>query len=116
MSQVLNPFVPEFTPSLPASIVSPVQLRGSYQDEVTKEWVPYLVGKLRSFSAENGFGFIECPDALERFGADVFVHKNEVPSPWRIGQVVEFAVKTNARGQPQARDVLWLADVQAHSS
>lgn len=49
------------------------------------------------------------------WGVDVFVHKNNVPTPWNLGQPVEFAVQVNQRSQPQAYDCNWLPRLQSNS-
>jgi cold shock CspA family protein len=72
------------------------------------EWVAYYVGSLKSFNNRTGYGFLECEMARTDWGSDVFIHKNFVPTPWNLGQPVEFAVTTNSRGQAQAVDVNWL--------
>lgn len=82
-------------------------LRGYYQD-VLGNWMTYYVGNLKSFSSRSGYGFIECTQSWADYGMDVFIHRNEVQTPWHVGQPVEFAVFLNTRGQPQACDVKWL--------
>eukprot|EP00913_Durusdinium_trenchii_P034329 g32119.t1 len=82
-------------------------LRGFYQ-AYTGEYASYYVGQLKTFNVKNGYGFIECKQAKADWGVDVFVHKNNVPTPWTLGQPVEFAVQMNQRGQPQAYDCNWL--------
>lgn len=82
-------------------------LRHFYQ-AFNGEYVSYYVGVLKTFNAKNGYGFVECKQAKEDWGNDVFVHKNNVPTPWTLGQPVEFAVQVNLKGQPQAYDCNWL--------
>jgi cold shock CspA family protein len=86
-------------------------LRQYFQDQMTGEWQPYFVGTLKSFSSKSGYGFLACNLAFQYYGADVFVHKSQVPMPWALGQPVEFAVMSNQRGQPQATDCLWLPKI-----
>lgn len=83
-------------------------LRVGFQDLATGDWCPYYVGSLKTFSSKSGYGFIECAQAYSEWGVDVFLHKNNVPTPWTIGQPVEFAINVNSRGQPQAQDTQWL--------
>jgi len=33
-------------------------------------------GTLKSYSDKNGFGFIDCQTTKQKYGCDVFVHKN----------------------------------------
>mmetsp|Transcript_25409 Transcript_25409/g.58982 ORF Transcript_25409/g.58982 Transcript_25409/m.58982 type:complete len:479 (+) Transcript_25409:97-1533(+) len=83
------------------------RLRTFYQ-AYNGEYVAYYVGALKSYNSRNGYGFLECRQAKADWGVDVFIHKNNVPQPWVLGQPVEFAVQVNNRGQPQAFDCNWL--------
>ena len=66
-----------------------------------------MVGKVKWFSAEKGFGFIARED-----GDDVFVHfsaiKDEGFKTLDEGQEVEFDIVEGARG-PQASNVVRMA-------
>ena len=63
-----------------------------------------MVGKVKWFSAEKGYGFIERED-----GSDVFVHfsaiQDEGFKTLNEGQAVEFEIVEGARG-PQASNVV----------
>mmetsp|Transcript_35292 Transcript_35292/g.75191 ORF Transcript_35292/g.75191 Transcript_35292/m.75191 type:complete len:634 (-) Transcript_35292:312-2213(-) len=66
---------------------------------------PRYTGRVKSFSEQKGFGFIDCSETLAKFGRDVFVHKNQI---WEaplvyLGSEVTFEVDLNENGQPQAR-------------
>ena len=62
-----------------------------------------MVGKVKWFNAEKGFGFIERED-----GDDVFVHFSAIQGDGfktlEEGQTVEFEIVQGARG-PQASNV-----------
>lgn len=50
-------------------------------------------------------GFIECPETAILFGRDVFLH-DQLAASLSVGQPVSFAVGLNAKGMPQAVDVV----------
>merc|ERR1719277_2697258 len=54
-------------------------------------------GRVKSFNAEKGFGFIETP------GGDVFVHRNQCEGGQpQEGDIVYFDVEVGRQGKPQA--------------
>lgn len=61
-------------------------------------------GVIKTFNSSTGFGFISCPETYDTFKRDVFVHGSQIAA-FGVGQEVLFAVCTNARGQPQAKDL-----------
>lgn len=86
---------------------------GGYYQNGT--WVPTHLGVLKSFSEKTGYGFITCAELNSRFGQDIFLHKNDIDfQNVQLGQWVEFAVVINERGQPQARNCVWLPDRTSH--
>ncbi|CAJ1357259.1 unnamed protein product [Effrenium voratum] len=73
---------------------------------VETRWAQYT-GRIRSFSTQKGFGFIDCAETMHLFGRDVFVHKNQLQESgaW-VGMEVYFDVELNKSGHPQARNVM----------
>jgi len=64
-------------------------------------------GRIKSFNAKQGFGFIECPEAHEIFGRDVFLHKAQI-GDLKVGTQVTYTVEMNRQGMPQARELATL--------
>jgi len=62
-------------------------------------------GTIKSFNVQKGFGFIECPEAHQVYGRDVFLHKAQIGT-YQIGSQVSFAVEMNKTNMPQARDLV----------
>eukprot|EP00927_Polykrikos_kofoidii_P048871 TRINITY_DN43045_c0_g1_i1.p1 TRINITY_DN43045_c0_g1~~TRINITY_DN43045_c0_g1_i1.p1 ORF type:complete len:423 (-),score=59.37 TRINITY_DN43045_c0_g1_i1:36-1253(-) len=67
------------------------------------------IGTVKSYSNSQGYGFISSEAMLENHSCDVYLDRGQLhPSgDWRPGQVIEFDVVYNRRGQPQARNVNW---------
>lgn len=61
-------------------------------------------GRIKSFNAEKGFGFIECAETQAQYGRDVFLHKAHMGA-MTVGSEVRFIVETNKQGMPQAKSV-----------
>jgi len=61
-------------------------------------------GRIKSFNAKQGFGFIECPEAHAIFGRDVFLHKAQI-GDLKVGTQVTYSVEMNKQGMPQAREL-----------
>lgn len=68
-------------------------------------------GRIKSFNAKQGFGFIECPEAHAIFGRDVFLHKAQI-GDLKVGTQVTYSVEMNKQGMPQARE---LATLDGHA-
>lgn len=62
-------------------------------------------GRIKSFNAEKGYGFVESAQATQVYGRDVFLHKAHIGT-FSIGAFVTFAVEMNKQGMPQARDLI----------
>lgn len=67
------------------------------------------MGMLKSYSAQQGYGFIQSDDISEKHSCDVYLDRGQLPpsGEWRPGCIVEFEVSYNHRGQPQAKAVNW---------
>eukprot|EP00434_Breviolum_minutum_P001529 symbB.v1.2.001348.t1/scaffold69.1/size353428/3 len=61
-------------------------------------------GRIKTFNAKHGFGFIDCPAANDKFGRDVFIHKGQMGDV-PVGSEITFEVRQNKDGHPQAKDV-----------
>lgn len=64
-------------------------------------------GRIKSFNAKQGFGFIENSEAHAFFGRDVFLHKAQI-GDLKVGTEVTYSVEMNKQGMPQARDLVTL--------
>merc|ERR1719198_144670 len=53
----------------------------------------------------KGFGFIECPDAMQQFGRDVCMRKVQTHGI-HAGMYVTFTLECSREGMPAAHDVL----------
>jgi len=63
-----------------------------------------LLGRIKSYNSEKGFGFIECPVTKKQFDRDVFVHKAQI-SNFKVGDEVTFTVELSKQNWPQAKDL-----------
>lgn len=61
-------------------------------------------GTIKSFTAEKGFGFIECAELFEAYGRDTWLHHAQLQT-FQVGEVVEFSMTLNKQGNPQALDL-----------
>merc|ERR1712031_139904 len=59
-------------------------------------------GTLKSFSARNDYGFVECDETKALFQRDVYVHGNLLPKK-EVGTKVKFTVGMNQKGHPQVQ-------------
>lgn len=77
-----------------------------------------FVGKLKQYSEDKGWGFIECKETHHMFGKDIFVHKREF-DPGIIldnGDSVMFLVVSGKDGRPEAKDVTPHSDASTDGS
>eukprot|EP00441_Pelagodinium_beii_P040982 CAMPEP_0197630306 /NCGR_PEP_ID=MMETSP1338-20131121/7836_1 /TAXON_ID=43686 ORGANISM="Pelagodinium beii, Strain RCC1491" /NCGR_SAMPLE_ID=MMETSP1338 /ASSEMBLY_ACC=CAM_ASM_000754 /LENGTH=917 /DNA_ID=CAMNT_0043201497 /DNA_START=55 /DNA_END=2808 /DNA_ORIENTATION=+ len=77
--------------------VQPIGLEEDEDDEC-------LSGAIKSFDDAQGYGFIASMLATAKWGRDVFLHRKQL-GDFKVGQVVEFIVKINGKGHPQAYKV-----------
>lgn len=82
-------------------------------------------GRIKSYNPKQGYGFLDCQQAHDAFGRDVFIHKAQMGEllgrfvgpgtkldPKTLKMNVCFSVEINKSGMPQARDVGRLEDMQ----
>lgn len=62
------------------------------------------IGVIKSFTAERGFGFVDCRELFEQYGRDTFIHKAQLVGI-EVGDAVQFSLGKNREGMPQALDV-----------
>lgn len=88
------------------------QVRDACQAPATYVEIPGVTdsrfnGVIVSFKAQDGYGFIQCPELFDKFKRDIFLHKAQVQN-FGIGSKVSFGVFISKAGQPQAkRLVAW---------
>merc|ERR1719188_1106097 len=69
-------------------------------------------GTIKRISVDRGYGFIDCPELADQFGADTFCHIKQMESflnrdrpVEHIGLAVTFNVFLNKDQKPQAKDL-----------
>jgi cold shock CspA family protein len=120
---------PEFVPSVQAAPVAqmPMQFPGypwPMFPQPLMPWVPTApsrdvaaavpgreIGRIKSFNAEKGYGFIECARVSQQYARDLFVHKAQLGT-FKVGDEVSLSFTLNEHGMPQARD---LKPISAHA-
>jgi len=65
------------------------------------------LGTLKSFSEEQGYGFLACDELWSKYGRDIYFGKTQLPTNWELGHTVEFAVMLQPSGHPRAQWVDW---------
>lgn len=62
--------------------------------------------------SQKGYGFIDCPELMEKYGRDVFISRDQVKvGGWRPGDTIVFSVKLHG-GNPQVEQFLLKAGVK----
>eukprot|EP00439_Symbiodinium_sp_Y106_P010139 s2395_g1.t1 len=76
-------------------------------------------GRVKSFNATNGFGFLTCEELKSKFnGRDIYVNHTQVPGggPLISGHEYEFKLFVNPQMQPQGRELKSLQRIEDYSS
>jgi len=80
-----------------------------------------FVGRIKRYvemPSGGGYGFIDCEETKLRFTRDVYIHRNQMHG-LQIGDEVTFTIVRNAKGEPQARNVMRAEDaalLRAHAA
>jgi len=61
-------------------------------------------GRIKNFDFVQGFGFIQSPEIMTKYGCDAFLN-HAVDGGIVVGGVVSFAIELNKAGKPQARRI-----------
>mmetsp|Transcript_37192 Transcript_37192/g.104963 ORF Transcript_37192/g.104963 Transcript_37192/m.104963 type:complete len:483 (-) Transcript_37192:83-1531(-) len=61
-------------------------------------------GKIKYFDESKGYGFIRCPELVDEFKCDVFVHQSQL-NGCAVRDEVEFLMKLSSKRQPQATEL-----------
>merc|ERR1711959_319227 len=61
-------------------------------------------GRIKSYNAEKGYGFLDSDEAKQVYGRDVFLHKAHL-GDFDVNAIVTFQVEMNKQGMPQAREL-----------
>eukprot|EP01062_Namystynia_karyoxenos_P021460 TRINITY_DN18168_c0_g1_i1.p1 TRINITY_DN18168_c0_g1~~TRINITY_DN18168_c0_g1_i1.p1 ORF type:complete len:835 (+),score=149.08 TRINITY_DN18168_c0_g1_i1:42-2546(+) len=85
--------------------IQPPRLRDPPNSTEMGDGIEYI-GTLKSFSADDGYGFIKCPELYARFGWDVWVHWRQLSEDCVVpGAVLAFMYCFGKNHRPQARRV-----------
>merc|ERR1712059_23718 len=76
---------------------------GNYKIDDSGGELGEFIGKLKSFSDKNGYGFIECEDISAVGYGDIFLHK-DMKKNWMVGSQVRFTCFLTGEGKPHAKD------------
>eukprot|EP00418_Pyrodinium_bahamense_P002337 CAMPEP_0179023420 /NCGR_PEP_ID=MMETSP0796-20121207/6920_1 /TAXON_ID=73915 /ORGANISM="Pyrodinium bahamense, Strain pbaha01" /LENGTH=848 /DNA_ID=CAMNT_0020719329 /DNA_START=15 /DNA_END=2557 /DNA_ORIENTATION=+ len=87
-----------------------IQAIGSVQDpDMDVDPTKVFKGYVKSYNPEKGFGFIACSETFAIYNADIFLHKHHAEGI-NVGDAVQFTIKMNLKGQPQARNLVKVAE------
>jgi hypothetical protein len=67
---------------------------------------PEYEGTLKSVSAKNGYGFLDCPETFNLYQRDVYVDKERLPLDASQGDRFRFTVEMSEKGQPKAGNLM----------
>mmetsp|Transcript_50674 Transcript_50674/g.127675 ORF Transcript_50674/g.127675 Transcript_50674/m.127675 type:complete len:290 (+) Transcript_50674:89-958(+) len=77
---------------------------GGGQPRDVMEVLGEKVGVIKSFNPHKGYGFIECAEIKEQYGADVFLNHHQLRE-FQVGDTVQFCAYLNNSGKPQGKDL-----------
>lgn len=71
-------------------------------------------GRIKTYyeTPGGGYGFIDCELARMRYGRDVYLHSRQI-SDAKVGEMISFTIVRNAKGEPQARNVMRAEEAMA---
>ena len=71
-------------------------------------------GKIKVYyeTPSGGYGFIDCEAARLKYGRDVYLHSRQI-SEAKVGEAISFTIVRNAKGEPQARNVMRAEEAMA---
>eukprot|EP00445_Apocalathium_hangoei_P006050 CAMPEP_0203860084 /NCGR_PEP_ID=MMETSP0359-20131031/12225_1 /ASSEMBLY_ACC=CAM_ASM_000338 /TAXON_ID=268821 /ORGANISM="Scrippsiella Hangoei, Strain SHTV-5" /LENGTH=406 /DNA_ID=CAMNT_0050777103 /DNA_START=59 /DNA_END=1276 /DNA_ORIENTATION=+ len=70
------------------------------------------IGTIKQFDPSKGCGFIDCQDTEAIYGLDVWIQSPAIGT-LKVGSIVEFSVRLNKAGNPQAEDLQDLSGIAA---
>lgn len=90
----------------------PLMFSSQVVQEITDGDTRYL-GRIKNFremSGGGGFGFIDSAEARAKYGRDTYIHMKQIQQ-FKVGDQISFTVYKNPKGEPQARNVMYAADM-----
>jgi len=92
----------EQRPELKESLLSALSMAASER----------YIGTIKQFDPSKGCGFIDCQDTEAIYGLDVWIQAPAIGT-LKVGSIVEFSVRLNRAGNPQAEDLQDLSGIVA---